>query len=539
MAKYPLNFTRAIFREAIFGSTADFHAAHFGNTVDFSEAKFKGTSNFRLAQFSNEATFIQAYFDSLAEFDFAHFDSSANFYKAIFGSTAGFNGVFFDSMAWFTDATFSNTTHFETVDFHQFADFQHATFDRQVYFRGTHFGNEAYFWGSHFDGMADFTDAQFGNVATFQSYFDSTVDFSKAIFSTRAYFLGAQFHNQATFTQAHFGSMAVFMLAHFDSVVDFSRVTFDTLADFSDARFGRHVSFDSSRFFGLATFVGATVDSFAEVDFARAVLGNVIEIGSEKSGSVRRYDVMRASFLEQGVFLDNLRTTSQNPYASIKSINTINYPGAKILIHGPVDLKIQLEKFRYLELSKTLDYYSKKDIITTLKEVSFNGDSYKQERYELDYIFQKSTMYQKQSTSFELYTWWQPITWWRWTYEATMGLGFRPFRLAWWGLCFIAVFAALYLTLMPAEVNRYLTKKEATYRRKIAFDFDSLLNCIYFSAMLFVTFRMKSDLLSSFNSRQKKLIVAEWLLGFLSYVAFLTLSEAGSILQTLKSLFVG
>ncbi len=57
--------------------------------------------------------------------------------------------------------------------------------------------------------------------------------------------------------------------------------------------------------------------------------------------------------------------------------------------------------------------------------------------------------------------------------------------------------------------------------------------------MVFFTFRLKKDILTFFESRSKYVIVTQWTLGFLVYLAFLTLSKSGSILQQLKTLFVG
>ena len=57
--------------------------------------------------------------------------------------------------------------------------------------------------------------------------------------------------------------------------------------------------------------------------------------------------------------------------------------------------------------------------------------------------------------------------------------------------------------------------------------------------MTLFTFRLKRDILTFFNSREKKVIISEWLLGFLIYIAFLTLAKAGSILQRLKDMFLG
>ena len=113
---------------------------------------------------------------------------------------------------------------------------------------------------------------------------------------------------------------------------------------------------------------------------------------------------------------------------SVKKI--IKYPGAKIVLYGPVDLKIQLEKFKFLALYDKLDYYSKKDIISILKQVSFRGNEYQKERFELDYLFDKSTMYQKQSPNYKRYSVFNPICWRQFLYNITMGLCYRPFRLA-------------------------------------------------------------------------------------------------------------
>ncbi len=53
------------------------------------------------------------------------------------------------------------------------------------------------------------------------------------------------------------------------------------------------------------------------------------------------------------------------------------------------------------------------------------------------------------------------------------------------------------------------------------------------------TFRLKKDLSTSFKTKEKRMIVFEWLLGVLVYIAFLALAKSGSVLHTLKSLFVG
>ncbi len=61
----------------------------------------------------------------------------------------------------------------------------------------------------------------------------------------------------------------------------------------------------------------------------------------------------------------------------------------------------------------------------------------------------------------------------------------------------------------------------------------------YFSIMVFFTFRLKQKILTFFEAKEQRLIVTQWTLGFLVYLAFLTLSKSGSILQQLKTLFIG
>ena len=227
----------------------------------------------------------------------------------------------------------------------------------------------------------------------------------------------------------------------------------------------------------------------------------------------------------------------------------IKYSGAKIIIYAPVTLEMQPEKTKFITLYDSLDYFTKADIISTLKNVSFKGEPYKRSRYELDFLYEKSTMYQKQKIVYEEYSKYHPITWWRSLYFITMGLGYRPFWLLYWALGLIITFTMWYFISMKKQIKNYLYKDEkgqvSKYQRyriqnqsKKDHWLDILINCFYFSTMLFFTFRLKKDILISFSKGKRWLIVTEWSLGFLMYVAFLTLSKSGSILHTIKSLFV-
>ena len=128
-------------------------------------------------------------------------------------------------------------------------------------------------------------------------------------------------------------------------------------------------------------------------------------------------------------------------------------------------------------------------------------------------------------------------------YNATMGLGYRPFRLVYWVLGFIILFAFLYFLWIPQQINQYIFKDEKskdafTLKRKIS-NTNTIIHCLYFSSMLFFTIRLRKDILTFFNKKEKRVIVYEYLLGLGIYVSFLTLSKSGSILHTLKSLFIG
>jgi len=133
----------------------------------------------------------------------------------------------------------------------------------------------------------------------------------------------------------------------------------------------------------------------------------------------------------------------------------------------------------------------------------------------------------------------------------TPDLGYRPFWLLWWVLAIVIGFTIFYFIRMKDQINRYISKKyeikesSHTKRKRVVrrsrnvHVIDTFINCLYFSSMLLFSFRLKGELLTFFEKKQKWIIVSEYLIGILIYIAFLTLSKSGSILHTLKSLFVG
>lgn len=278
------------------------------------------------------------------------------------------------------------------------------------------------------------------------------------------------------------------------------------------------------------------------VDFSLAVVRDTVLVGIQLSSSLPKYDFGRANLISQ-------TSSSLQRYdfmrANLIPAGKLN-PGSKIILYGPVDLKIQLEKLEFVELCDTLSYYAKKDIISVLKDKSFERN--KAAWFEIDYLFAKSTMYQKVSTKYEKYSVFHPITWLKFIYNATMGLGFRPFRLIYWVILLIVGYGVFYMIKIPDRINEYIRKekvwvKNTRRQKKINEPLQSwsstIINSLYFSSMVFFTFRLKRDILTFFNDNEKRIIVFQWFIGFMVYVAFLTLSKAGSILQNLKDLFIG
>ena len=351
--------------------------------------------------------------------------------------------------------------------------------------------------------------------------------------------------SKANFSFASFDSRADFSRASFDSLTYFFSASFDSLADFSRAEINDHIMFLSADLLGSFDFRFARFDSAAVVTFHRTHLGDSLLLGDSIPFTLPHFDFTRANLLSAGekvIPADTVRN---------QKAKTITYPGAKIILFGPVDLKMQLEKFKFIAFPDSLGYFEKKDIVTTLKEVSFPGTAQAKERFELDYIFAKSTMYQKQTFRYERYPFYHPSAWRDSIYYHLMGLGYRPFKIFIWAIVFVALFAVCYLLKMPDRINTYLTDEKGVFkvrskmgkrtftRFKYRHLTNTVINCVYFSCTMFFTFRLKKDVLTFFNHLEKRIVVFQWVLGFAVYVAFLTLAKSGSILHTLRSLFVG
>ena len=404
---------------------------------------------------------------------------------------------------------------------------------------------------AQFDSLAFFRDAQFDKRADFSvAQFDNWADFTGAQFDSLAFFNLAQFDSLALFSFARFDSLAFFNLAQFDSWADFSSAQFDRLAEFSFAQFDRRADFSSAQFWSPVDFRRARFDSAATASFARTTVRDTLFAGIQGSDDVQRFDFRRVQFLGAGRD-DRISPGSEVLRLGSSIIDTVavRFPGAAVVLYGPVELQMQRAKIRFLHLAEDLSYFDKEDIVTYLKEKSFPGDEVA--HFELDYLLARSIMRQRPSGTYQAYPWHHPTRWWNEIYSLLMGLGYRPFRIFAWAGLFIVLFSLYYLLVLPNQINTYLDVKARAIKipwrvgpwSLSRYRYDHLLNtfisCVYFSAMTFFTFRLKKDILTFFSRREKYVIVSEWTLGFLVYVAFLTLAKSGSILQQLKTLFIG
>lgn len=441
------------------------------------------------------------------------------------------------------------------------ANFKSANFDSIADFIGANFKSPTGFWNVQFHNLAFFKMASFNDWVNFVKVrFDSLSDFSLVRFNNHSNFHTSIFNSDANFNGASFASTVDFRITHFQGKANFKNAQFNNKADFGKAYFASEVIFEGAQFKGKVIFNSAKINSkldfrkacfsrLAEIDLSLAEIRDSVFVGIPDSDSLQKYDFLRAKLMETNEdFIIINKKWYFNCYGCGRK--KVNFPGAKIVLYGPVNLKIQLEKFRFIKLYNKLNYFAKKDIISMLKDYSFNGNKYSRERFELDYLFAKSTMYQKESTKYEIFSIFHPISWLRFIYYATLGLGYRPFRLTLWILIIIIFFAFIYYFWIPRQINLYILKKydlkkSSSYKKRrykkhsLSHFTDTIINCLFFSSMLFFTFRLKGELITFFNTKQKRVIVLEYLIGLLIYIAFLTLTKEGSILHTIKSLFVG
>ena len=412
-----------------------------------------------------------------------------------------YNNERFISRANFSETLFDSASNFINSRVMKAADFKGTVFQQKVDFVAARFMDSTCFKDAQFMGAADFSDARFNKQADFQeSIFHNSAEFRDVVFEQDASFALTSVKKQTQFDRSHFKGVASFSYARFDSVVSFGYAKFYDKVNFRGTQLGHAIDFREAWFLEKAI-----------VDFTSAQIKQDVLLGSARTDEFQKYDFRLAVLLNH----------------------------AKIVLFNPVQLQIQHEKIRYITLPDHLDYFTKKVIIEGTKQASFEGSNYDKQRFELDYVFAKSTMYQDKTTVPVELKWYHITKWPKWAgntiYLWTMGLGYRPFRIIYWMLGIIVLFAVFYLIFFPAKINQYVFED----KDKQAQMTDTIINCLFFSFNLFFTFRLKREIVTFFEAGQKRLILIEWVLGFVSYIAFIALAKSGSILHSLKILFMG
>jgi uncharacterized protein YjbI with pentapeptide repeats len=469
----------------------------YGGIPDSSRAFLEHRGGDMIIPYTYESYDMEsAQFEHRADFDHAKF-YHIDLRNATFNGKVNFDDAHIERCAHFSNAHFNGQTLFTGIRFDESAEFVEVVFDTVT------------FASAQFDGNIIFSESVFNNLADFRSAkFDSVLDFSRAVFRERANFSKTKFRDVVNFRHTKFDSQVSFEEAIFSSPVDFSYSTFTGPVNFSEVTSQGTLQFRGTQFNNIVDFRDATLDSLI---FDRAVIVDKFKLGSV---SGQEFDFRRA----------------------------ILASNAKLELHELVELNMQTEKVRYITLLDSIGYFLKKDIVENLKNRSFKED--KQARFELDYLFARSTIYQKESGNFERFSAFQPTYWIQFLYNATMGLGYRPFRLLWWIVIIIAGYSIFYVIAVPHEINQYISgnREQEKNSDEVSNDIkltNTIINCLYFSSMVFFTFRLRRDILISFDVSKTRIVVSEWVLGFLIYISFLSFSKSGSILHTLKSLFVG
>ena len=480
--------------------SASFDDIAFMSNIGFTQSIFKGNSSFKKTKFEKLARFDKVIFDSVAIFQDAEFN------EAIFES------VQFKNKADFFRAKFNGPAYF-FAKFDSTARFRVAKFDSSVDFLNANFMGSAFFGDGECRGRASFRHAIFHQKADFNSYrFISTVDFEASGVLGETKFYNAKFYNDIDFKNAFLNGKVDFSLARINGRINFTNAVFNSEINFRDAIFAEKSDY---------------------VNFNSARIIDTLFIGTIKWDNPQKFDLRLARLMPSGQYEHSIHTNSKNlNHFNLQKIAVFG-PGAKIVLYGPVEIKILYDQIPFIALPPKMDYFTKKFIIDHTKQASFASDDFKKERLELDYIFSKSTMYQKPTAAYENYSVLHPKTWLRFIYNLTMGLGYRPFRLALCALIAIIAFSIYYFCRFPYQINTFINKNhEKSSSRNLRShprSFGTLINCFYFSTMVLLSLRLKGTILTQFNDDEKKAIIFEWVIGFVFILAFLLWSKAGVI----------
>ena len=495
---FSLNFDQANWKNANFDNNFRLYNPHFKETVSFEQAHFSGHILFAGGIFDHLVTFRDAKIDGGGSFIDVDFKGETIFKNTIFNEDMNFNYCIFSENADFANATFQKSDLW-TTKFHK----------------------KVYFVNCKFNAFSSFLETTFYGRASFSS----------ATFIEKGYFKQAQFMDFTEFSHTRFRKGANFTLSYFKTKAVFDETSFYGEVDFSRAIFGGKIDFSTAIF-----------DSSTIVNFSGAKIIDTLTIGN--LNNFQSFDLRLAQLLPAGKAEARIvvRTGPSNNQIIKPEIVSLSGPGAQILLNGPVYLKIHAEQITFITLPEQMDYFSKKFIIEETKLRSFPNERFKSERFEMDYLFAKSTLCQKVSPAFQKKSFFDLYV--GYLYNITLGLGYRPFRLLYWAFGLWIISGGLYLWKFPNAIDNYLIKiydsnSTDTVENKKDRNFGTVLNCLYFSAMVLVTIRLKGTILTHFNNREKMLICVQWLFGVCIIIAFFVLSKSGSILHNLKDLIAG
>ncbi len=369
------------------------------------------------------------------------------------------------------------------------------------------------------------------NAETDWSYsiFDEVLNLCGSTFNVEANFSGAQFNKNVILGDVIICSTVTDTPFSISSKGIILGSTFKKAADFSTANFFKAVSFSDCDFLGTTTFRGAAF--LSKVNFN----GTTFHKGADFQDT---YFAENASFEGARIFGD-IYLSSRNDSISYDFTKVgILEENVHIILSGPTNLKLQIERFKHLALLDNLNYYVKKEIITFLKDNSFDGEGNTRERFELDYLFAKSTKYQEISTEyrlFKLYEFWKTLP--NLFYDAMMGLGYRPFKIIYWMFGLLIIFTLILFFTIRERVNAYINRKENKPELKSETHFSSLVNCFYVTAGAFFGIRLNQDILTFFKPGERWRIILIWSAGLFMYFLFIYGAKTGAILGALKTLF--
>ncbi len=536
----------ADFNRTLFSGRLDFTDVVLSEDVScsFQNAIFRGPTSFSRSQLGWSTSFDGAHFDSAATVDFSktNFRGVSSFEDVVFGGSLVFAETMFrDSISLLID--FPNP-HFRNAQFLGLTRFQSIQFANPVDFTTTQFGGDGALsiHNSRFWATPMFRGVVFSGPVTWRTVdCDNLVAFWGSRFSDSVDFYNVRFLRDLSFNHCQF-------LRPLDHETNPEKMHRSRVFRFESSTVAANVSFDNSFIArpldlrGLSHDTASTTAS-STVTFWGANLCDTLFVGNRFTSNSLYLDLTRCQLVSGdlrsklvSLYSDSLRAQGNFFQPRLTEASFEDRPGAPaIVISAPIRLKIQIEKFNILSIEDSLSYYDKKEIIEYLKAESFASNDQKAERLELDYLLARSVAYQKVATTYEPYDWKNlPQIVGSWLHSATLGFGYRPFKLLYWALGFALAFAAMYFWMHghADAITRYVKKlssAENTAQVNWGSRIERFYYCLWFSITVLLAIRLKPQLLTSFDHRQKRFILTEYLVGIGLYAYFIFASKAGSI----------